>query len=473
MKNSIFPNQITPEFHFAQNPINRNTTPINMNLSLLDPFALAQEYPESQSAVLAYGQSGCVKFNRTGDYLASGLLDGTIAIFDCDTNGVLLVLRGHSRPVQSLSWSHDGRHLLSGSRDWKCILWDLKSGGREKRVFSFESPVWSAFLHPHDSTKFVVSLFEDDSRYVELGPTSKDTKIMVLPSSAAGKETALVTRFSANGEYIIAGTSKGNINVIRTGTDEVLTTTRISSSNIKNMVLSSNGRFLVVNSSDRVVRLVSVPRPLLDEPRKDEEEAPPPPRERSNSASSRSESASPNSPKDEWLFEVEHKFQDVVNRLQWNAVSISPTAEYVVASTYEAAHDIYMWETSMGSLVKIYEGPKEELVDVEWHPTRPAVAATGLDSGKIYLWTSIVPQRWSALAPDFIEVEENVEYQEREDEFDVEDETAQNQRQLDDEDEEVVDVMTMDEAVVKETGWFSIPVSLDLEDEESASDNDE
>lgn len=445
---------------------------------------------------------------------------------------MLTVLRGHSRPIQSLSWSHDSRYLLSGSRDWKCILWDLKSGGtRQKRVFNFETPVWSAIFHPKDSTKFVVSLFEDHARYVEL--TSSETKIMSLPSSTiVGKpEYALVTRFSASGEYIIAGTSKGNINVIRTGTEEILHSTRISSSNIKNMVMSSNGRFLVVNSSDRVVRFVSVAR-AFNEPLKQEKQPTEASSESINQAketpgeqpkdkpTGQNEQEMPNEPlrspsdlpngtpiempsgeptgspkptgsperetsseqpdeddandcQDPWQFEVEHKFQDVVNRLQWNAVSVSPTAEYVLASTYEAAHDIYMWETSMGSLVKIYEGPKEELVDVEWHPSRPVIAATGLDSGKIYMWTSIVPQRWSALAPDFVEVEENIEYQEREDEFDVEDETAQNQRQLDDEDEEVVDVITMDDSTLKEKGWFSIPVSLELEEEESASDNDE
>lgn len=373
--------------------------------------------------------------------------------------------------MQSVSWSHDGRYLLSASRDWKCILWDLSTGGRQKRVFNFETPVWSAFLHPKDATKFVVSLYEDLPRYVELG---EETHILTLPSSASGKpENTLVARFSASGEYIIAGTSKGNINVIKTGTTEILHSTRISSSNIKNMVMSSNGRFLVVNSSDRVIRFVSIPRALA-EPSAGREDVVKASSERSPQ-DKESSSESPRSPdsKSEWQFEVEHKFQDVVNRLQWNSVSVSPTAEYVLASTFESAHDIYMWETTMGSLVKIYEGPKEELVDVEWHPSRPVIAATGLDSGKVYVWTSIVPQRWSALAPDFIEVDENVEYQEREDEFDVEDETAQNQRQLEDEDEVIVDVVTMDKTMLKETGWFSIPVSLDQDEEESASDNDD
>lgn len=68
--------------------------------------------------------------------------------------------------------------------------------------------------------------------------------------------------------------------------------------------------------------------------------------------------------------EVEHKFQDVVNRLSWNHVSFSSTGEYVTASTW-MNHDIYVWERGHGSLVKILEGPKEELsvVEVRMAPT--------------------------------------------------------------------------------------------------------
>ena len=62
--------------------------------------------------------------------------------------------------------------------------------------------------------------------------------------------------------------------------------------------------------------------------------------------------------------EVEHKFQDVVNRLSWNHAAFSSTGDYVTASTY-MNHDIYVWERNHGSLVKILEGPKEEVGVVE------------------------------------------------------------------------------------------------------------
>jgi COMPASS component SWD1 len=102
--------------------------------------------------------------------------------------------------------------------------------------------------------------------------------------------------------------------------------------------------------------------------------------------------------------------------------------------------------SALGAYIKTLEGPKKGLCDVVWHPTRPIVVSISGD-GVIYIWTvnyqvrmpcgrcafylhgdvlsphilngsHLFKENWSAFAPDFKEVEENVEYVEREDEFD-------------------------------------------------------
>lgn len=105
---------------------------------------------------------------------------------------------------------------------------------------------------------------------------------------------------------------------------------------------------------------------------------------------------------------------------------------------------------------------------MQWHPHRPFVAACGLETGRVYLWSIITPQRWSALAPDFAEVEENVEYVEREDEFDIHPIEEIHKRRLDLEDE-AVDVLTTDpvKGESEQQGVFSMPVLLDIMDSES------
>lgn len=207
--------------------------------------------------------------------------------------------------------------------------------------------------------------------------------------------------------------------------------------------LASNGRDLLVNSSDRVIRTVLMP-----------------------DLSQLGIDLEPSAIK----LHVEHKFQDVVNRLSWNHVTFSSTGEFVTATTFMNP-DIYVWERRHGSLVKILEGPREELGVVEWHPSRPMVVACGLETGCIYTWSIVSPQKWSALAPDFGEVEENVEYMEAEDEFDVHPAEQVHQRRLDQEDEEP-DAMTLDSVEGDADGVepFNLPVLLDIEDSDSGDD---
>ncbi|KAL8683411.1 MAG: hypothetical protein Q9224_000007 [Gallowayella concinna] len=422
-----------------------------MNLSLIDPFILAQDYPDALTGKARSGHAACIRFNRKGDFLASGRADGTVVIFDIETNGVARKLRGHTRQIQALSWSGDGRYLLSSSSDWKCILWDLRDGSKLRTV-RFEAAVYIAELHPTNHLLFVVSLFEHHPFLVDLSsPIPSKHQLPTAPKRPKldradlnekqalqdAKQLTCVTIFTAQGEHIIAGTNRGWLNIIEVCSRTTVHSTRLCSGAIFLLRLTASGRDMVSNASDRVIR--TIPIPNFSQADLDLENM---------------------------KIEVEHRFQDVVNRLSWNHVVFSSTGDYVAASTY-MNHDIYMWERGRGSLVKILEGPKEELGMVEWHPHRPFVVACGLETGRIYLWSIITPQRWSALAPDFAEVEENVEYVEREDEFDIHPIEEIHKRRLDLEDE-AVDVLTVDPVKGdSEQTVFTMPVILDIMDGES------
>lgn len=423
-----------------------------MNLSLQDPFAVAKEYPETLTHTLQDGHSVVIQFNHKGDYLASGLSDGSIIIYDLTSNGGIvahLEQGGHTRPVSSISWSKCGQYLLSSSQDWWCNLWDLNRVNRGHggeldedpviRRVKFDGPIWLAMLHPNDPFLFTASLYEDSPVFVDM-TDNEDIKVhklntLPLPLQQQEKEgeqadddsdtekasrkkkkekhMTLVTTFTpGDGSYVFTGTSKGWLNIISTSTLQMVHSIKIANANIKNLIVSPNGRKLAINSSDRIIRQISLPDMInVTDPH-------------------------------QWDFDIEHKYQDVVNRLQWNLVAFNHNAEFLIASTFgQSSQDLYMWETSLGSLIKILEGSNEELIDVKWNYPRCTVGSTGLDSGSIYLWLVQFPQKWSALAPDFVEIEENIDYQEKEDEFDYINEDVLNKRRMEEEDLEV-DILT-------------------------------
>ncbi|NWT34974.1 RBBP5 protein, partial [Cardinalis cardinalis] len=138
------------------------------------------------------------------------------------------------------------------------------------------------------------------------------------------------------------------------------------------------------------------------------------------------------------------KLQDLVNRTPWKKCCFSGDGEYIVAGSARQ-HALYIWEKSIGNLVKILHGTRGELLlDVAWHPVRPIIAS--ISSGVVSIWAQNQVENWSAFAPDFKELDENVEYEERESEFDIEDEDKSEPEQTgaDAAEDEEVDVTSVD-----------------------------
>ncbi|SMN22629.1 similar to Saccharomyces cerevisiae YAR003W SWD1 Subunit of the COMPASS (Set1C) complex [Maudiozyma saulgeensis] len=404
-----------------------------MNLLLQDPFQVLKEYPER----LVHTINGPVKtttiaFSHNGDYLATGCLDGTIIIYDMDTMKPATVLNGHVRAIQRLQWGPHGDLLLSSSRDMTVKVWDLKLIGNKFDIVTpihdlkFNGPIWGA--HWINDNLIIVSILEESfAMMIDLITERKsflnidnDTPLdqgyvlncELYPSSSPSSQQ--------DDRIILTGSSKGWINFFKIkdiDTYEHLFGTRVCSSNIKHLLVSQNGERLVVNCSDRSIRQyhLNMVNPIE--------------------------------------LTLEHKYQDVINRLQWNDIKFSNhAAEYLVASPHgSSTHELYLWETTSGSLVRVLEGAEEELMAIDWDFKGMKIASTGLETGDIYLWSLVIQPKWSALAPDFEEIEENIDYQEKEDEFDDDDIDDENENKiiLTKEEDTPIDLITMDPCDVR------------------------
>lgn len=142
-------------------------------------------------------------------------------------------------------------------------------------------------------------------------------------------------------------------------------------------------------------------------------------------------------------------FQDVVNKVRFISCALSGDGEYVVGGANGVSDDkyeLYIWNTSTGALMDKLTGAPVQLNSVAWHPTRSFLSVATSD-GLIDVWGPRI--NWTAFAPDFQALPMNVEYVEREDEFDL-DENGNNiepkdERDADADDENAsVDVVTVE-----------------------------
>lgn len=201
----------------------------------------------------------------------------------------------------------------------------------------------------------------------------------------------IVASFDRRGEYIYTGNSRGKIGAYSTtGSSITLKASfRIGQSPaVKSIEFARREDCFMVNAADRVIRVYNCTDVLgggMD-----------------------------------GELEPVQKLQDLVNKTMWKKCCFSGDGEYICAGSARQ-HALYIWEKTVGNLVKILQGNKGELLlDVVWHPMRPIVAS--ISSGVVAIWAQNQVENWSAFAPDFRELDENVEYEEGEGEFDVEDE---------------------------------------------------
>lgn len=413
-----------------------------MNLLLQDPFSVLKEYPEKLTHTLENPlHSECIQFSPYGDYLAVGSSNGGVLVYDMDTYTPICILGSiigsHTRSIQSISWSPCGRYLLTSSRDWTVKVWDLKDSSKPFKEVSFNAPVWKCEWVNVETWLCVGTVFEETNGFLidfqatvpifyKIIDTKKhEDKDMKGDNSASKGFTLTLSVHPKYKEIIITGTSKGWIMIykIQSANDiKLIHTLKIANSNIKHLTISESGDKLAINSSDRVIRQYSF-KYLESETENNEGSI---------------------------QLELVHKYQDVINKLQWNSIFFSnDSAEYLVASTHgSSAHELYIWETNSGTLVRVLEGSEEELMDIDWNFYTMCIASNGLESGDVHIWSIVVPPKWSALAPDFEEVEDNVDYQEKEDEFDQLDEYEQ-QQELNQAEEVDIDLKTREQYDVR------------------------
>ncbi|TGZ64617.1 hypothetical protein CRM22_006298 [Opisthorchis felineus] len=392
-----------------------------MNLELLEAFH--QSYPEAADGHLERikkddgKDGGCatytitLQFNRVGSLLAIGCNDGRVELWDYVTRRISKVLIAHTHPVCCISWSRNSRRLLTASTDNTVSIWNVVTGECE-RTFRFPCPVLKAQFNARKPDQFLVCPMRHPPVVINI-PSGFPTIIQTDEEN----DPSIVASYDRRGKYIYTGNSKGRVCIYDTEKFQLVTSFRPAGSAnaaVKSIEFARRGEYFLLNCADRVIRVFNCEDAL----KADGQE-----------------------------LEPLKKLKDLVTGSHWRKCCFSGDGEYICAGSMKQ-HSIYLWERSSGTLVKILHGQKgETLLDVVWHPLRPIIVSisNSVTKEQVSIWAQTQVQNWSAFAPDFKELDENVEYEERESEFDIEDEDKNVEESKTKEEEDVeVDVETVE-----------------------------
>lgn len=360
---------------------------------------------------LQQGTATCCKYNRWGSQAAIGCTDGRVYIVDSTTRAVAVHWSCHGYPLTALSWSRDGRKLMTASLDWSVCVWEVLDCTRIER-FVYGAPIFAAMFNPRNDNQLLVLYLGSNPVVVDIQSKQQNEILFSgFPADEIGEVTAVA--FDRRGKYIVTGSSKGRIAVYDSVTLKLLTYVKqIVNHQIKNIVLTRREDYLITNSQDRTIRSYSFTDLLSKKPGE--------------------------------MVDTEMKILDTINKTSWKSICVSGDGAYICGAR-EKSHALHIFERNTSSLIKILEGPKgESLHDVQWHPIRPIVLSVATN-GIVSIWAQTHAENWSAFAPDFTELDENATYAEKESEFDEEDEdrhVLQSATSVEEDDEEV-DVVSM------------------------------
>ncbi len=159
---------------------------------------------------------------------------------DARARGFATILQGHTQTINDLAFTHDGKHLVTGSDDDSVRLWDLESGA--VRVLSGHTDeIWRIELSPDG--RFVASTGKDPA--VRLW----DLKTGESRWSANHPGPVYGVAFTPDSRHVITG-SRGDdlLRIWEVATGALVRTIKTGLGPLNALALSPDGRHLIIQS---------------------------------------------------------------------------------------------------------------------------------------------------------------------------------------------------------------------------------
>ena len=147
-----------------------------------------------------------IAFSQDGKLLATASDDNTIRLWETTTGRLIRVIEGHDYLVKSVEFSRDGKTLLSASGDETVRLWNYSTGGEIMRYYGSLSHLKMATFSPDE--KYIAACGND--KFIHLWEKTTGKEISVFKGH---QKNVTSVNFSPSGKYIVSSSWDGCIKV--------------------------------------------------------------------------------------------------------------------------------------------------------------------------------------------------------------------------------------------------------------------
>jgi WD40 repeat protein len=189
-----------------------------------------------------------VSYSPDGRRIVSASWDSTLKVWDAATGQNLLTLKGHTNPVYSVAYSSDGRRIASGGIDNTVRVWDALTGQLLHTLKGHTGPVESVAYSP-DGRRILSGGWYNT---VKVWDAHTGQYLFSLDGHKGGVDSVA---YSPDGSRIVSASADRTLKLWDARTGKALVTLQGHTDRVSSVAYSPDGRRIVSASWDRTLKV--------------------------------------------------------------------------------------------------------------------------------------------------------------------------------------------------------------------------